>query len=169
MHIMKFRNRNQKWSKTDVDILVRLMREHVPRPTIAAVLGRSEASLRHAIKNTLYQQLLHHMPADVLAYYNMLDNVLYTEVVNPVYYKELSASEEVSSSSEERTTEDESETEGDEDDGECESALEETQFVKTSDACDYITSSILSVVLAAGVAIYVHVLNNNWATLSYEA
>lgn len=168
--IMKLRNRNQRWSDKDVYILVRLMREQVPHKTIAAILGRSEASLRHAIKNTLYQQLLHHMPRDVMMYYNMKDNELYQDVVNPVYYQELETMDGVSEGDD---ASDES-YEPDSHDDDCDSEgcndmsntdkdpHDETQESHHSETCHYIVTSIFTFLIVAGASLYVSTVKQNW-------
>jgi hypothetical protein len=148
---MKFRNRNQKWSEEDVWILTRLMRDHVPSATIAAVLGRTEASLRHAIKNTLYQQLLHHMPSDVLMYYRMENEELYEDIVNPVYYQEIvndDSQKEIDDEAED--TEDTEDTEG------------ENRPTLSNTSCDYIITSVMSVLIAAGLAVYYQLVKEHW-------
>lgn len=151
MIVMKFRNRNQKWSEKDVYILTRLMKERVATPTIAAVLGRTEASLRHAVKNTLYQQLLHHMPSDIMTYYQMEDNELYQDVVNPVYYQEI-------------TSQNSTETVGDTcDDADTQDEVEHTpQHFST---CEYILTSITTVLVAGGIAVYFKLVADHWDTL----
>lgn len=155
---MKLRNRNQKWSDKDVYILSRLMREHVPHATIAAVLGRSEASLRHAIKNTLYQQLLHHMPADILTYYRMQEDTLYEDVVNPVYFPKNSDASDTASDEEEESR---SEWTTDAENEEGVSAQSQKTRIEHS-ACDYIVTTILSFVVASGIAVYIHMVKQNW-------
>lgn len=123
------------------------MREQVPHATIAAVLGRSEASLRHAIKNTLYQQLLHHMPADILTYYRMQEENLYDDVVNPVYYQTIN---DASSCDTENT-----------DISECDVSVQHTNN-SYNNTCDYIVTSALTFLFASGAAVYFHVLLHNW-------
>jgi hypothetical protein len=150
---MKFRNRNQKWSEEDVWILTRLMRDHVPSATIAAVLGRTEASLRHAIKNTLYQQLLHHMPSDVLMYYRMENEELYEDIVNPVYYQEI--------------VNDDSQTEVDDEAEESDEETEDTEgenrlVTPSNRVCDYMITSVMSVLIAAGLAVYYQLVKEHW-------
>lgn len=150
---MNLRNRNQKWSKQDVYILSRLMRERVPHATIAAVLGRSDASVRHAIKNTLNEQLLHHVPSDVLTYYQMEDEEPYNDVVDPVYCKEDTASDTTDASEESHISDAESSVEDDTD---------EEPKTHNADACTYIVTSILSLLVAGGAAMYVTLLKDNW-------
>lgn len=154
---MKLRNRNQKWSDKDIYILSRLMREHVPHATIAAVLGRSEASLRHAIKNTLYQQLLHHMPADILTYYRMQEDTLYEDIVKPVYYPKNSDASDAASEEEESRSEWTTDVEN-EDDVSMQSEKTRIEY----SACDYIVKTILSFVVASGLAVYIHMVKQNW-------
>lgn len=151
MIVMKFRNRNQKWSQQDVYILTRLMKERVATPTIAAVLGRTEASLRHAMKNTLYQQLLHHMPSDIMTYYQMEDSELYEDVVNPVYYQEISSQEPTETVSD---TCDNTEMQG-----------EVEQAPHNFSACEYILTSITTVLVAGGIAVYFKIVSEHWDTL----
>lgn len=189
---MKLRNRNQKWSEQDVWVLTRLMRERVPHATIAAILGRTEAGLRHAIKNTLYQQLLHHMPSDILTYYHMDNEELYKEVVKPVYYQELSevshsnnkdineedrnvgdSKDEEDDMSEPDTNNKKYEEESDYDSDEeqentdsnneqdtTEDSIEDTS--KASDACDYIITSVMTLLVGAGIAVYVQLVKEHW-------
>lgn len=149
---MKLRNRNQKWSDKDIYILSRLMREHVPHATIAAVLGRSEASLRHAIKNTLYQELLHHMPADILTYYRMQEGTLYEDVVKPVYYPKVSDVSEVASEEDDSASEWTVTDEG----------LSVHADTTQHSTCDYVLTSVLTFVVASGIAVYIHILKQNW-------
>lgn len=153
---MKFRNRNQKWSEEDVWILTRLMRDHVPHATIAAVLGRTEASLRHAIKNTLYQQLLHHMPSDVLMYYRMENEELYEDIVNPLYYQEIDHDD-----SHTQVGEDENENQ-DEDVEEDTETEDENRPTYSNTACEYIITSVMSIFLAAGLAVYYQLVKEHW-------
>ena len=168
LHIMRFRNRNQKWSPQDVYILTQLMRDRVSPSTIAAVLGRSESALRHAIKNTLYQQLLHHMPSDIMDYYQMEDKELYQDVVNPVYYQEVSAQDTSTTTDDEETKDDEDleDEDSDEDSDENVDADEDELCVTPHfGACEYILTSMTTFLIAGGIAMYVKILVEHWDKL----
>jgi hypothetical protein len=144
-----------------VYILTQLMRDRVSPSTIAAVLGRSESALRHAIKNTLYQQLLHHMPSDIMDYYQMEDKELYQDVVNPVYYQEVSAQDTST------TTDDEDLEDEDHEDSDEHADADEDELCVTPHfgACEYILTSMTTFLIAGGIAMYMKILVEHWDKL----
>ena len=86
------KNSYRTWTEDDIETLHMLLREGVSCQTASKILGRTPKAISHAVKNSIYQQLLSHHPDDVAQYYNTTNDTLET-LVPKKYYKEVDGSD----------------------------------------------------------------------------
>lgn len=83
---MRFRNKNKTWSDEDLVLLGHMMRDRVPLHTMSHVLGRSENAIRRVFKHTVFQQLLYHVPEDIMSAYGFTEDFMYNGIVSSKFY-----------------------------------------------------------------------------------
>lgn len=85
------RNRYKYWTEDDIELLHLLLRENVSMSTISKVLGRSQRAISHALKNSIFHQLIHHHPTDVHDYYKhtTIDDNSIQDLVPEKYYTDI--------------------------------------------------------------------------------
>lgn len=98
--ILMMKNSYRPWSNQDIETLHLLVREGVSCETASKILGRTPKAIAHALKNSIYQQLLSHDPDDVAKYYKTENSVL-EALVPEKYYKDVDNVEDTDGNSEE--------------------------------------------------------------------
>jgi hypothetical protein len=135
------RNRGKPWTEDDIWLLNKLLRDKVPLHVTCQALGRTEQSLRHALKNTVYQQLLHHTPQEIMDDFHISKDTLFNHVVPSKYYDH--SLDETASS----------QVDHDNENFECSS---------------FLTGCGLSILVAMGFLYYSWLLKTNWDLLGRE-
>lgn len=69
-----------------------LIKEKYSVPRIAQILGRSPKSIDHAIRNMMFQQLMHHSKEDVAWMYNLTLDELKETIVPSKFYIPITSS-----------------------------------------------------------------------------
>lgn len=130
---MRFRNNHKPWSDEDIELLDRMMRDRVPISSISIVLGRSQNAIRRTFKNTVFQQLLYHLPEDIMDTYGINEDVLFHQIVHPKFYQPI-----------EKNTIDEHHPEA------------------SPGVCGTVVATVVGICVTAGMLLYSHILYQNW-------
>lgn len=77
------------WSHDDLCLLCAMVRDRMDIRAIRRALRRSEKAVMHAMKNVVYQQLLHHDAAELAEFYRIHPGSLESRVVPSKYYVSL--------------------------------------------------------------------------------
>lgn len=135
------------WSDDDIDTLHTLVRSGVSVNAASRILKRTPKAIAHAMKNSLYQQLLSHHPDDVASYFNTSNQVL-ESVVPKKYYRDAEVDAEVQS-------------ETDSDDEVIVSSLGCYKSGRSTLALPIVTMGVFGC-----IAYYTWILRNSWMTLA---
>lgn len=130
---MKFRNNHKPWSDEDIEMLGRMMRDRVPISSISIVLGRSQNAVRRAFKNTVFQQLLYHLPEEIMDTYGLSEEVLFHQIVHPKFYQPIEHNK-----------------------------LQEGSSQALSDGCGTMVTTVIGMCVTVGILIYSHLIYQNW-------
>ena len=87
------RNRNKPWTTEDIEILDYMIRKHFTVNDIASALGRTHRAIECAIKNSIYQQLIHKDADSVADHYDTDVDYITDGIVHPKYYVDSSTIE----------------------------------------------------------------------------
>ena len=79
------RNNGNEWSRDELELLAAMKRDKVPMRYISQILGRSQSSITHAVRNTMFHHLIDHHPEHVAQGYNMTLDNLVTSIVPQKY------------------------------------------------------------------------------------
>lgn len=79
------RNRGKEWSRDELILLGQMIRDKVHMRHIRTILGRSESAILHALRNSMYFQLLDYDPSYVAERYHTTPEHLASGIV-PVKY-----------------------------------------------------------------------------------
>lgn len=157
-----YRNRNKIWTQEDLDMLANLVTNKVPMRYVCSALGRTQRAVEHALKNTMFQQLLYHDPQEIADFYNMKMTTLQEGIVSPKYYLPVSPAEYEDDTAEEAEEAEDAEDAYEEDD------MANGEYESRDDVRGFIHGFALGfgVLLLGGAATYIHTLTENWRHLS---